>query len=172
MYKVGDLVVYGNTGVCRVTEIAERSPKEAGEEQLFYVLKPLYQNCTIFTPVNNPKVLMRPIITRNEAERLIDMIPAIHAEIYHCRITNKLAEHYNELLKTSDCLDLLKLCKSLYTKKRILEKENRKFGTVDERFMKRAEELLFGELAAALDIDKEQVPAYIAERMGKKGRKG
>jgi len=36
---------------------------------------------------------------------------------------------------------------------------------VDERFMKRAEELLFGELAAALDIPPESVPGYIEARL-------
>ena len=34
--------------------------------------------------------------------------------------------------------------------------------------MKRAEELLFGELAAALDIPKDRVPEYIADRVSEK----
>ena len=57
---------------------------------------------------------------------------------------------------------------SLRAKKQGLEQQKRKFGAVDERFMKRAEELLFGELAAALDIPKDRVPEYIADRVSEK----
>jgi len=35
--------------------------------------------------------------------------------------------------------------------------------------MKRAEELLYGELAAALEIDRDEVPSYIAARVKKGG---
>jgi len=65
-------------------------------------------------------------------------------------------------------LDLVKLSMSLRAKKQGLEQQKRKFGAVDERFMKRAEELLFGELAAALDISKDRVPEYIADRVSEK----
>ena len=40
---------------------------------------------------------------------------------------------------------------------------------IDERFMRRAEELLFGELAVALEIEREDVPAYLAERLSRRG---
>ena len=36
---------------------------------------------------------------------------------------------------------------------------------VDERFLKRAEELLFSELAVALGIEKDEVPGYISSRV-------
>ena len=38
---------------------------------------------------------------------------------------------------------------------------------VDERYMKQAERLLYGELSAALDIPYEEVQPYIARRAGK-----
>ena len=36
---------------------------------------------------------------------------------------------------------------------------------VDERYLKQAEQLLFGELAAALEIPYEAVQPYIADRI-------
>ncbi|HBN86196.1 MAG TPA: CarD family transcriptional regulator, partial [Clostridiales bacterium] len=76
MYQVGDLIIYGNTGVCKVMEITTRALDGKHKEQLFYVLEPLYQNCTISAPVNSTKVFMRPVISKKEAERLIDNIPS------------------------------------------------------------------------------------------------
>ena len=159
MYKIGDLILYGSTGVCRVADIKKRSfNSEKKTEQLYYVLKPLYQECMISTPVDNEKVFMRPIISKESANQLIDMIPTIKAEAYHSKVLSQLAEHYNTSIKTHNCEDLLELTMSIYAKKQYAEQQKRKFGAIDERFMKRAEELLFGELAAALEISKADIP--------------
>lgn len=170
MYQVGDLILYGSTGVCKVADITTQELAGKDKKQLFYVLEPLYQNCTIFTPVITTKIFMRPIISKDEAERLIDMIPTIRVEAYHNRDLNQLAEHYKASLSTHDCSDLIELSMSIYAKKQFAEQQKRKFGVVDEKFMKRAEDLLFGELAAALNIPKDQVPEYIAERVEEKRR--
>jgi CarD family transcriptional regulator len=165
MYKIGDFIHYGNTGVCKVTDIVTHELPRVDKDQLFYVLKPLHQSCIISTPVNTKKVFMRPIISKAEAERLIDMIPSIPAKAYHNHSIQLLSEHYETALKSHDCADLIKLGKSIHAKKQEVEQQNRKFGVVDERFMKRAEELLFGELAVALGIPKDKVPDYIAEKV-------
>lgn len=158
MYQVGELVVYGRTGVCRV----ERIQREKGQD--YYALKPLYQSCDILTPVNG-KVFMRPIITREEAERLIDCIPSMEVEAFESKAIRELSEHYQAAIATHDCRDLVELTMSIYAKKKAAQREKRKFGAVDERFMKEGEELLFGELSAALDIPVEEVPDYIGRRL-------
>ena len=57
------------------------------------------------------------------------------------------------------------MTKSIYAKRRWAQANNRKLGAIDERYMKRAEEMLFGELAAALEIPREKVQDYIAQRI-------
>ncbi len=165
MYQVGDLVLYGNTGVCRVDELKEQSFPSTGEKRLYYVLRPLYEDCVISAPVDSDKVFIRPIISRQEAERVIARIPQIHAQAYYSKASRELAEHYEAILKSHDCDSLVELTMSIYAKKQLLADKKRKFGTVDERFLKRAEDLLFGELAAALEIPKHQVQDYIAARV-------
>ena len=46
---------------------------------------------------------------------------------------------------------------SIHAKRRQAESQNRRLGMVDERYLKQAEQLLFGELAAALDEDRIQL---------------
>lgn len=172
MFEVGDLVQYGGMGVCRVRELRSVSAprtQPGGQAQLYYVLQPLYQNCEVSIPVDNKKVLMRPVITREEALALIDAIPDGEAEIYHNSSFQRLAEHYRQSIVSCDCGDLLELTRSLYAKKREAESRKKKLGVIDERFMRRAEELLFGELAVALEIEREAVPDYIAERLSRRG---
>lgn len=164
-YNVGDLIVYGNTGVCRVEEIAEKNLAGEHKGEYHYILAPLYQNYTISIPVHMNTVYMRRIITKEEALRLIDMVPTITAEAYHSPVLRELSDHYKETLDNHDCGELLELTMSIYAKRQELQEQNRKMVSVDERFMKQAEEMLHGELAAALEIEKEAVPDFIAARL-------
>jgi CarD family transcriptional regulator len=165
MYTVGDMVLYGGTGVCRVADIAARGEPSADGERLFYVLEPLYQNCTIYTPVDATHVVMRPILSREEAERLIAGIPSVPAEVCRIRAVKELDDHYKTAIKTYDAADLLALTLSIHAKKREMEQKKHKFGSVDEKYMRLAEDVLFGELAAALGIPKEAVQESVARQV-------
>lgn len=165
MYQVGDRVLYGSTGVCKVTGITARTV-ERHHRLNFYVFEPLYQqNYTILAPVNIIKVFMRPIISKGEAKRLLDLIPTIGTKAYYNCKLSQLSEHYETFLKTHECLDLMRLTISIYAKKQIADQKQREFGSVDEKYMRRGEELLFGELAAALDISKNEAAEYVAARL-------
>jgi CarD family transcriptional regulator len=86
---------------------------------------------------------------------------------YHNSVLRELEEHYNVYLKSHDCGDLIRLTMSIYAKKKDMERQHRKFGAVDERFMKRAEELLYGEMAVALCMEKSKVGDYISARVSR-----
>ncbi|NDL68333.1 CarD family transcriptional regulator [Anaerotalea alkaliphila] len=165
MYQIGDLIVYDTTGVCHVTDIRKHDLLGTGQERLYYVLKPLFQECVISTPVDNTKVFMRPVISRDEAERLIDSIPSIHVKPYESPVLRELTTHYDAFLKAHDCAALVELTMSIFTKKQTATSQNKKLGAVDEKYLKRGEDLLFGELSAALQIEKDRVPEYIEARV-------
>ena len=164
MFATGDLIVYGGTGVCRVEGVETPKMKGTDGKRQYYMLKPLYQDGTIMIPVDT-KIFMRPVISAKEAEALIDMIPSVRAEAYHDRNFTQLAAHYEQSIGTHDCSDLVELIMSIYAKKQYVESQNRKFGQVDARYMKRAENLLYGELSVALDMPMDDVRGYISERV-------
>ena len=99
LYQVGELRVYGGTGVCRVEAV--ETPQQRGPEagRQYYLLKPLYQDGTIRIPVDS-KVFMRPVISRQEAEALIDAIPGMHAEACHERNFTQLAARFMKRAET------------------------------------------------------------------------
>ena len=164
MYQVGDWIFYGNTGACQVTDVSERKLPGMEKEILYYTLRPLEDSCSISTPANG-KIFTRPLITREEAEALIDAIPEIDAQAYHNPVLRQLSEHYEKSLNTHDCLSLIKMTMSIHAKKEAAVSQKKKLGAVDEKFMKRAEDLLFGELSVALGIRKSEVADYIARRL-------
>lgn len=164
MYKINDLIIYGNTGVCKITDITIPENISLEEDQLYYVLQPLNETYVVYTPVNT-KAFMRLVISAEEAERIIDMIPTIQAEAYYNNRVHGLAEHYETVIKSYNCANIIELTMSIHAKKQIAEQQKRKFGLVDERFMKQAEELIYSEFSLALGIPKNKVPNYIASRV-------
>lgn len=165
MYQIGDWIFYGNIGACQVTDISKKKIAGMDKEHLYYTLQPLSDSCSISTPADTGKVFMRPLISKEEAEELISKIPEISAEAYHNSALRQLTEHYEEALNTHDCHALVRMTMSIYAKKEEALAQKRKLGAVDEKFMRRAEDLLFGELAVALGIKKSQVAEYISSHV-------
>lgn len=158
MFKPGDQIVYGTNGVCEVMAVGPVAIGPA--DKAYYTLQPLYATEVIYTPVDT-KVFLRPVISRSQAEALIDCIPGIPENICNERSQGLLREHYEAAFHSHNCTDLVQLIKSVYHKGRAAEKEGKKLGQLDQRYMKRAEDILHGELAAALGIDRAQVVDYI-----------
>lgn len=162
MYQIGDLVVYGSIGVCRVDGF---SHPDGGSSKLFYSLSPLYQSGVIHTPVDSEKVPLRPVMTAEAAEALLSQLPTICVEIYKERTIQQLAQKYQSVLQTGDPLRLLSLSLSVQQKRKQAEAQNRRLGMVDERYGRQAERLLFGELAVALNMSMDDIPQLITTRL-------
>ena len=167
MYQVGELVVYGTTGVCRVEGFGTPDPMDRSGRQ-YYQLKPLYQDGVIYTPVEGGKVPMRPVMSAEAARALAEEVPQIQPEEHQARTIQLLTQHYPRRLPSGSSRDLLALAMSIQAKRRQAEKHNRRLGMVDERYGRQAERLLFGELAAALDLPYDQVPAFLFARKAAK----
>lgn len=162
MFEVGNLLIYDTTGVCKVLEIGVPSGLPvANKGRKYYKLAPVFGSGTIYIPVDT-KVFMRPVITREEAEQLIKKIPEIREDICETHNQKVLEDHYKASLMTHECEDLVQLIKTVYTKKKTLEKNGKKTGKTDQTYMKRAKQLLYEELSIALDIPVAEVEDYIA----------
>ncbi len=165
MFQAGELVVYGATGVCRVEEIVglEQPGRDRGKR--YYLLKPLWQDGVIYAPVDSDKVPMRPVMSRKEAEALIDRMPGIEEASWRGTTAQALTQQYQSAVRDGGHQALIEMMKAIHHKRGIAESKNRRLGMVDERYMKQAERLLYGELAAALEIGFEDVESYIAGRI-------
>ncbi len=165
MYQVGQLIVYGPEGVCRVEAIGPLHMRGIPKDAEYYTLSPLFQGGQIYAPVDT-KVFTRPAMTREEAEALIAKIPEIPAEVCETANPRLLGEHYQAYLRSSDSMDLVRLLRAIYAKGREAGARGRRLSQVDVRSMERAEKLLHSELAAALDIPPDKVKDYITRSIG------
>ena len=75
MYELGDYIIYGNHGVCRVEEIGGLNISGIDKSIECYTLQPVFSKAsTLYTPVDNDKVAMRKVISNEEAVELLDQI--------------------------------------------------------------------------------------------------
>lgn len=166
MFQTGELIVYGGEGVCRVEAVGPIAISGASADKPYYTLAPLYRTGKIYAPVDT-SVLMRPVLSRKEAEDLIRKIPDIEPPVHVDRNPRLLGAFYQEIIRSLNCTDMVVLIKTAYKKSQARLARGARPGQVDERYMKRAEDLLYGELAVALDIPRDEVGGFIAQAVGK-----
>ena len=160
MFKIDELVVYGGTGVCKIVDIGTPDFSR-DEDKKYYYLKPIYKSGCIYQPVDNENIAMRHVISKDEAKSLLDSIGDVRTEIFKGRSMQQLTAHYQKIIDMHSCSALLKMTKSIYAKKCEAKKNNKRLGQIDTKFMRKAEELLFGEMAAVLDVDQEKIADYV-----------
>lgn len=165
MFQVGDYIVYGGHGVCQVKEIGLMKSSIDGQSRNCYTLVPCYSKETvIFTPVDNKKVIMRQIMTREEAEGLIDHMK--EAEPLKISDEKRREQSYKDAMRTCEADQLVKMIKAIYQRSQRRTRQGKKATDSDSRYFKMAEDCLYGELALSLEIDKKKVGEYIKSRIG------
>jgi CarD family transcriptional regulator len=160
MYSVGEKVIYGENGVCTVSKVAPLESSGASDK-LFYHLEPLIGSGVYFTPVDSG-AYMRPVMSREEAEALIDAMPGIAPAICNDNRFNHVDAYYKELFRQHSCEALVAIVKGLRT--RMATRKTR--SSRAEATMKRARDMLHGELSVALGLELGEVESYITSRIG------
>ena len=164
MFETGEYVVYGRTGICQVTGVTTMKVDGSSAERLYYVLKPGGETeGKIFTPVEGGKQVLRAIISKEEAEQLIDEIPSI--ETLSIENEKFREDSYKKCIRTCECRDLLRIIKTIYLRKQARLSHGKKTTATDERYLKMAEDHLYSEFSMLLDIPKEHMAGYIEQRI-------
>ena len=158
MFKVGDYVVYGNSGVCRIENIGPLSI--GSKDKDYYTLVPVYgRNSRLYSVVDSDKVVIRPIMTKQESDALIDEMESI--DTLRIGDEKNREEIYKETMKSCDCKAWVQMIKTLYLRKMDRLAKGKKVTSM-------AQDNLFGELAFTLQMPKEKVGEFIVEKIREK----
>lgn len=165
MFETGTYIVCGQHGVCRVEGIGKLKLTEASKDRDYYTLSKVYsQGGVIYVPADSEKIVMRPVISKDEAEALI----AGMREIDTLEIDNEKRKDdiFKQAFRTCDNREWVRVIKTLYARKQSRLAKGKKVTASDERFLRAAEENLYGELAISLSMNKRDVEHYIIEKIG------
>lgn len=165
MFEKGTLIMYGNTGVCRVDDVGVPSTtlkSEPGKQ--YYKLTPLFESGVIYVPVDTA-IFMRPLMTKEAAHRLIAKMPEIEESILTSRDQRMMKEHYQSFLRSHTLEDLVRIIKTTYIKEQENLPAGKKLSKIEEQYKKYAQELLYGELSVVLEIPLADVEDYIGKEI-------
>ncbi|SEK19665.1 transcriptional regulator, CarD family [Ruminococcus sp. YRD2003] len=164
MYSIGDMVMYGTFGICKVTAIEKRD--FTGEQQEYYILKHINSDKNIFyVPTNNEAALnkMHSICSKAEVDELISHMNS--EELIWIDNDIKRKEEYSRIIKEADKHEIIRLIKTLYLRRKELAKSGKKLRSADENYLSLAENMLFEEFAFSLNIDRSEVVEYIEKHI-------
>lgn len=164
MYSVGEWVVYGVHGVCRV--IGTEKQLVNRKRSQFLVLEPLSQaESRFYLPTENPTAMgkLQPVLSREALTALICSEEVrqdawIHEE-------NHRKQYYRDLIGSGDRTALLKMLATLYRYRAAQVAAGKKFHQSDDNFLRDAEKLLASEVSLVLELSSEQAKEYLREKL-------
>ena len=160
MYSVGDYIVHPGQGVCQVRDVTSGP-------QAVYQLLPVGKRHPVHIsfPVANEERL-RPVLTRDEAERIIEDYPTIEVERFQARNNSLEEEHYRTEMRQGSCRDSVRIVKTFRARIAELSARNKKPPVAYERILKEARERSCSELAVALGCTPDDVALLFQRSMG------
>lgn len=164
MFEIGERIIYGSEGVFTVLEYSS-SPVDKNDDRTFYVLRSSFggESSIIYTPVDNSKVTMRRIMTREQALSLVERIPSILP--LTVEIEKQRRDIYRDVIAHADAEGYVSLIKTVYERREQYARQKKRVSDTDADYEKKAKYCLYGELASALELQISEVERFIGERI-------
>jgi CarD family transcriptional regulator len=163
LYKVNDIIVYSNGGVCVIRDIG--IPDFVESKETYYQMQSLSDtnNGTIYVKVNHDDTKLRAIITEDEANELLANIPIM--EPLYSPNDKVRDREYNEIIKSCQCERALCMMKGIFKERLLKIASGKKLCMNDDRNLLRISKLLNIEFATALKISIEQAEAKLEKAL-------
>lgn len=158
---MGDIILYGAQGICKIDCI---QTKQIGKQKAdYYVLKPIYNdNTAVFVPVDNELLTakMQNVLTKSQAEELA--AKAADIDIVEAKDETQKRELYKAILSSSDREKLIALIKTIRLERDARRQNNKKLNINDEQTLRKAELLLYNELAFVYGVEPDEAKNLIS----------
>lgn len=159
-FKEGDYIFYGSGGICRIDSICEMPFEGAKEGVPYYVLHTLAEpKQVIWNPVENDKVLMRAVLTRDEAENVLSSLTSLTPLEAPC--AKLLREQYIGAMKSCDPTEWARVIHTYSVRRRAAEAKLLRVTEAERNFHDNAIRLLAAEVALVLGATYAEAEARI-----------
>lgn len=165
LFSIGQKIVYGSEGVFEVAEYA-KSPIDKNDTREFYVLRPVHGPLgnVIYTPVDNDKIRMRPVMDKEAALMFIQRMPDIPTLTVE-REKNR-RDVYRATLAQANTDEYVSIIKTVWERRAEFAKQKKRLSESDNDYEKKAKFCLYGELSVALEIELGEVERFIEQKLG------
>lgn len=153
MFHVGEYIIYSHHGVCFIDEIKEKTYEK--ETKLYYIMHPFNEKSKIMTPVGNDKVRMRPIMSSEEAQEVLDTVSSDNIYVFEDR--KRRDQAYTQTIKDGNPMEIIKVITSVLIDEQEKAEEGKKLSTTDKKLLEKAEKYLYPELSLALGLEVDTI---------------
>ncbi len=162
MFRVNDYVFYGSGGICKITDIQTAPLAGMPADRRYYIMQSLAdKNGVIYVPVDSEGVFLRSLLTRDQAEQLIDEMEMV--ERLEESDNKLLRAKYTELMRLHDPREWVRIIKTVRYRIEHAPRVSETERTVAEN----AKRFLHTELSLALDIPEQDIENHILARVQK-----
>lgn len=154
MFKIGDLIIYAEHGVCHIDGICKKT--YFGVTKDYYALHPIKKSkLKIYTPVDNDKVTMSEIVNKEEAKEILESFK--FPGVKWIRMLNDRYKTYSSVIKEGNRKEIAEIANTLMRQKHKAELNGVKFHEKDGRLLTFIQDTLFTELAISLNTTFEAI---------------
>ena len=164
MFQIGERVVYGFHGVCKVMDLEERVVDR--KKVVYMVLEPMGQgSARFYIPTHNAVAMtkIKRILSREELEDLLQS-DAVRNGSWIAE-ENLRKQMYRELISKGERENLMQMVRCIYLYKAEQAAAGKRCHLCDDNFLRDAERLLTSEIAMILELDPEQAKQYLRSRL-------
>ena len=160
MFSIGDLVVHPMHGAGVIDDIVRE--RVAGTTKEYYVFKMPMGGLILKIPTENSQAIgIRKVISKAEADELLEEIPAIAVE--HNANWNKRYQENLLRLKSGDLREVAQVIKGLMRRDTL-----RGLSTGERKMLHSAKQIMISELVLVLDSDYKSVEGQLDHAMSQK----
>ncbi|WP_026513093.1 CarD family transcriptional regulator [Butyrivibrio sp. LB2008] len=166
MLNVGECVIYGSHGLCKVRDILVPAFLEKGMEKQYYMMvSAVDAGSVIYVPVEGAEDKVRDVMSADDAEGLIcDIEDVDELELPEGK---KAEPEITGIIKRNLADEMMSLVKALHKIKATREAEGKKFASLNERYLNMAEKLLYTEMAFSLKTEREAIKSRVKEELAR-----
>ena len=161
MISVGDVVVYGTSGVCRFNGTVTKKTAFGTSEYFEFVSCRDNSNRTYMPKKEELLKKVRHVMTHDEA---LDVVKStMKKDVILIANDEERNNKFSAMLKENDCASTVLIVRSLHALQKEREARGNHLHSADERMLRLAQRLADDELSYALGIDRDSVAKFVHE---------
>lgn len=166
MFHTNDYVFYGSGGVCKIVDIQAAPLEGMPKDQQYYILHSVHdQSSMMYIPVDNDRIFLRGLLSREEAEMLMEQISSVE-EIEEPN-SKLLREKYQEAMRRYQPMEWVRVIKTVYARIHEGRTPARRISETERSFYETARKYLYTELSLVMDVSVQQIEQYVLEHIKK-----
>lgn len=153
MFELNDVLVYGTSGVCKISDIRKERFASAKAE-MYYILSPIFgAQSTLYVPKANAALVgrLRPVMLKDDLSSMLSRAKLSNVKWNNDDRTRD--EEFRSIVSNGLSTDLLMMIKNILLHRNELRVKIKKLHAADERVLALSEKIAGEEFAYVYGID-------------------